>query len=323
VENQENIFNNIRKIKGVKHIEERIKFGLILGYKETSKFAIGLAIDLKESILKPEEKLIEGNLEKDGLYLGVNLAKKLKIKTGDELLLATKTSEGGLNAIKLKVKGIFKYKVATLDNDFFILDLNEAKRLLKIKDGTTEILVYTHPEKTEKVKSEIIKILPEGVTVKNIKEQIGNMYQLFEAGRIIYYIIYAIIVLLASFVVVNTMMMNVFERIKEIGTLKALGLTDTEVYLNFIIEGGIIGFIGSVVGGIVGYITNIILNLTGIDFEFVMKEITMPMEYIIRPEANIYVLLVTIVFGVLIPALATMYPAGYAKKLAPAEALRK
>ncbi|MCX7820779.1 MAG: hypothetical protein N2258_03795, partial [Brevinematales bacterium] len=126
VENQENIFNNIRKIKGVKHIEERIKFGLILGYKETSKFAIGLAIDLKESILKPEEKLIEGNLEKDGLYLGVNLAKKLKIKTGDELLLATKTSEGGLNAIKLKVKGIFKYKVATLDNDFFILDLNEA-----------------------------------------------------------------------------------------------------------------------------------------------------------------------------------------------------
>lgn len=323
VEESDSLIDKIKQFPGVKRVEERIKFGLILGHKESSKFAVGLGIDLNSSILKPEEKLIEGRLEKDGLYLGVNLAKKLKIELGDELLLATKTSEGGLNAIKLKVKGIFKYKVATLDSDFFILDLTEVKRLLKIKDGTTEILVYTSPSKAEKVKAEITKILPGKVTIKNVKEQMGNMYQLLEAGKIIYYIIYAIIVLLASFVVVNTMMMNIFERLKEIGTLKALGLTDSEVYLNFIIEGGIMGFIGSVVGGILGYITNIILHFTGVDFEFVMKEVSMPMEYIIRPEANIYVLFVTIILGVIIPAITTMYPAGYAKKLTPAEALRK
>jgi len=319
-----NLISEIKKMPEVSLVEERIKFGILLGVKETSKFAIGLAIDYEKSLLNPKEKVISGKLEEDGIYLGENLAKKLKVNLGEELLIATKTSEGGLNALKLPIKGIFKYNVSMIDDNFFLIDLKSAKRLLKIKEASTEILIYAKNKKDGKnIMEKIEKILPEDAEVKTTKDLMGAYYNFVEAGRWVYYFIYAIIVFLASFVVVNTMMMAVFERIKEIGTLKALGMADQEMFLAFIIEGSIIGFIGSVIGGFLGYILNLILGKIGVNFEFVMKEIAMPMEYIIRPEANMYVFFVTVFFGVIIPAISTMYPAGYAKKLQAAEALRK
>ncbi len=322
--NSSDIISEVRKIPEVALVEERIKFGLILGHKDSSKFSVGLGIDFKNSILKPAEKLISGKLEEDGIYLGENLAKKLKVNVGEELLIATKTSEGGLNALKLRIKGIFKYNVSMIDDNFFLIDISIAKKLLKIGDASTEILIYAKNKRDVKVLSEKIKnILPEGVEVKTTKDLMGAYYDLVETGRWAYYFIYAIIVFLASFVVVNTMMMAVFERMKEIGTLKALGLTNGEMFFCLVLEGGIIGFFGSVIGGFLGYVINVITGRIGVNFEFVMKEITMPMEYIIRPEANIYVFFLTVIFGIIIPAISTMYPAGYAKKLQPAEALRK
>jgi len=198
------------------------------------------------------------------------------------------------------------------------------KRLLKIPEGTTELLVYTKDYKTAgKVLGTIKSLLSEGEKVMDVKEQLGSLYDFVEIGKYVYYFFYAIIVFLATFVVINTMMMAVFERTREIGTLKAMGLTDREVFINFIYEGAILGASGATAGGVVGFLANLILNKTGVNFDFAFQGISMPMEYIIRPTADIYVLIVTIIMSTLLTAISTIFPARRAGKLMPAEALRK
>ncbi len=317
------LMSKIRLIPDVSSAEERIKFGIMLANGDNTVFAFGMGIDLKDSNLKLQEKIIEGTIEESGIYIGKNLAKKLGVKLGDNLLLATKTSEGGLNGIKLPVKGIFKYNVITFDDQFFFISLLDARRLLKIPAGTTELLIYTKNRvSADRIGKEINGLLYQGLSAKNMREQLGNLYDTFEVMRWIYYFIYAIIVFLASFVVVNTMMMAVFERNREIGTLKAMGMTEGDIFMNFLLEGGIIGGLGSITGGALGYIFNFVFNKTGFNFDFAMQGLAVPMEYIIRPLIGPDVLIATILFGVLIPAAATIYPANRAKKLQPAEALR-
>jgi len=322
--NSESLSEKIKTIPGVSSVEERIRFGIILGNGDKTVFAFGVGIDLFKSILNIKEKIIDGKIEDEGIYIGKNLAKKLNIKIGEDILIASRTSEGGLNGIKLPVKGIFQFNVITFDDQFFFVSLKDAKRLLKIPEGTTELLVYTKDYKTAgKVLGTIKSLLSEGEKVMDVKEQLGSLYDFVEIGKYVYYFFYAIIVFLATFVVINTMMMAVFERTREIGTLKAMGLTDREVFINFIYEGAILGASGATAGGVVGFLANLILNKTGVNFDFAFQGISMPMEYIIRPTADIYVLIVTIIMSTLLTAISTIFPARRAGKLMPAEALRR
>lgn len=247
------LIEQIRKIKGVRSVEERIRFGIILGRDEKTVFAFGMGTDLKNTVLNLKDRIIEGGIEDSGIYIGMNLARKLGVKMGDELLLATQTSEGGLNGIKLPIKGIFRFRVAIFDSQMFFVGIGDAKKLLKIKDGTTEIYVFSGDENnTPFIRAEIKKILPGGIMVRNVKDQLGNMYDFLTMGKFIFYFIEGLIIFLASFVVINTMMMAIFERLREIGTLKAMGFTDGDIQLNFIMEGSIIGTIGGFAGSILG-----------------------------------------------------------------------
>ncbi len=318
------LLSKIRHIKGVLSAEERIKFGIMMAKGDTTVYTFGMGIDLTGSKLRLRDKIINGTFDESGIFIGKNLAKKLGVNIGDKLLLAAKTSEGGFNGIKLPVRGIYSFHVVAFDDQFFFIDLSNARKLLKIPEGTTEILIYTKKGvASDKTEAAIEKFLPTGLSMQSMKEQLGKLYDIFSVMRWVYYLIYAAIVFLASFVVVNTMMMSVFERTREIGTLKAMGMTDGDIFLNFILEGGIIGGLGSITGGALGFIFNFVFSRAGIDMDFVMQNYSaIPMEYIVHPQIGPEVLALTVILGIIIPSLATVYPAGRAKKLLPAEALR-
>jgi ABC-type lipoprotein release transport system permease subunit len=119
------------------------------------------------------------------------------------------------------------------------------------------------------------------------------------------------------------MMMAVFERLQEIGTLKELGFTDREIFYNFTLEGAIIGTVGGVLGAVIGYIILQYLHSTGINFQEMTKSLNFPIEYIIKPSVDISVILVTVIIAIVISSFSAMLPAHYARKLMPAEALKK
>ena len=119
------------------------------------------------------------------------------------------------------------------------------------------------------------------------------------------------------------MMMAIFERSKEIGTLKAMGMTDRQIFQNFTCEGAILGAMGGIPGAIAGFILISILSHVGINFEGSVQNIDMPIEYVIKPAIRMSDLIIAVVLSVTVPALAAMIPARHTAKMMPAEALKK
>ncbi|MFW5808626.1 MAG: ABC transporter permease, partial [Spirochaetota bacterium] len=154
-------------------------------------------------------------------------------------------------------------------------------------------------------------------------EQLGPMYSMFETGRIAYAVIEALIMFLASFAIINTLMMALFERMREIGMLRSVGMTQRQLFLLFCIEGGLLGVVGGTAGAVAGSIVMWILSITGINFESAMQAVDWPVDYIIYPEMSIYYPIVAVIISVVVPVLASMLPAHAVRKYTPADALQK
>jgi len=317
------LIHAIKKINGVKTVEEKIRFGILLGNDGTTVQATGAGIDLENNSLDLRHKLVQGKIQKSGIYIGHELAEKLGVVQGGKLLLAAKTSEGGLNGIKLRVEGIYRFNMF-YDKKYFFIGLDDAKKLLKIHGGATELFIYTDDiSDSDAIKQKIVSILPAGLKAETWKEQLGDFYSVLESSRTFYAFIEIIILFLASFVIINTMMMAIFERLREIGTMKAMGMTDRELFLNFTCEGAILGITGGVAGAVTGFILITIVSAYGVDLSSQVSGIEMPFEYIVRPIITIRELFIALIISITVPTVAAMIPARYVRKLMPAEALRK
>jgi len=315
--------DKISKVSGVESVEQRISFNLLMGNGDSTVTAVGTAADLMSKRLNLIKMIKSGFLADSGIYLADGLAMKLGAATGSSIILFTKTSEGGQNGIKVRVNGIFHSGIASFDNKYFYINLTDARKLLKLDGSATEIFVFSKKGVSDsEIEKKVEAVLPSGLTARSTAEQVGNLYNLLNAAKVIYYFIDLLILLLASFVVVNTMMMSVFERIREIGMLKSFGMSDWDIFLNFTIEGAIIGSTGGIAGAVIGYLLVLAVSFKGIDYSQAMKSVDMAVNYIIVPYVGWDVPVITIIMSVLISTASAMLPANYAGKLTPAEMLR-
>ena len=134
------------------------------------------------------------------------------------------------------------------------------------------------------------------------------------------------ITLIALIDISNTILLAAFERTRETGMMGALGMKRREIVFLFILEGGMIGFLGSVIGSTLGILLNWPLVALGINFGDMMKDIgdigyrvTSTMYGTWRPGF----ILLTFIFGIVISAIVSIYPAWVASRMEPTEALRK
>lgn len=141
-------------------------------------------------------------------------------------------------------------------------------------------------------------------------------------------IILLVMLLIATLGIVNTMLMAVMERTREIGMLAAMGMRKLEVMLLFIFEGAIIGFLGSLTGCIIGGLGGWYLEVKGYDMSFLGEEFTdlvasmYPIKGAFYGDLTIGILLFTLIFGIAVSILASLYPAYKSVKLDPIKALR-
>lgn len=313
----ESILDALDTIEGIELIEPRFRFGTLLGKEENTEPAIGIGLDFERTRFRLKDKLIEGSI--GGMIVTKEFSKKIGVNIGDSILVVSKTSEGGINGIKIKITGIAHFGIGMIDRNMFFISIEDARRLLRIKKGFTELFVYTSDKK---VVDKIKKIKIDGISIRKPGEQIPFL-DAFGIALKIYSFLELLIFLLASFVILNLMTMIVFERIREIGTLKALGMRDNDVFRNFVLEGMIIGSIGSVLGSFFGYLILFYLHNKGINFEGAIKNTDLMISYIVYPDVHFYYVIISIIMAIFISGLAAMIPAFYAKKFTPQEALRK
>ncbi|KPK89781.1 hypothetical protein AMJ80_09300 [bacterium SM23_31] len=262
----------------------RIKFGGLIDFHENNEPGLGMAFEteLEQGILQLEQLIVEGRDFSGNSHetvIGVELASKLNIQTGDTITVITRTAYNSLSADNLIVVGIIDLLSSVL-NRLFYLPLQTAQSLLDMEDQVTEIVVFLHDINDDnRVKNELLK-----------NPEIGNKYSVstwLDIGFLKYYLpmvkaAYVILIFLfgiiVAFGIINTMLMAVFERTREIGVMTAFGMKQRNVLIVFLFEALIIGCFGGVLGILIGGYWAHYLETTGITIGKMAEGFSMPIR---------------------------------------------
>ncbi|MFQ5652552.1 MAG: ABC transporter permease, partial [bacterium] len=181
------------------------------------------------------------------VVLGKGLAKSLKTRPGDYLTLMTTTVSGALNAVDVKVVGTFSTGVPEYDSRALMVRLDVAQDLMVTDRVSKIVVVLRDTEMTDAVYADLQRLFP-NLAVKRwidlapyYRSVVGLYNSIFAFLGVI---IFVVVVLSSS----NTMMMSIFERTREIGTLLAVGTSRGRMVVNFLYEGVIIGLVGGGLG---------------------------------------------------------------------------
>ncbi len=201
----------------------------------------------------------------NGVIIGKKAAEILKVNVGDVITVMGMQSGGGMNGIDMQVVGI--YKGATTSEKYFAYtSYSLAKSFLAVDGPSAYLLSLDNLCNTDIVAQGLVNTkyadnphftVRKWTDLAVYYRQVNTMYTSFLT------VIRSILLLVILFVIVNTQTMSVMERMREIGTLRALGTTRLQVMTTFMFEGALLGTIGSVLGVILGFILSWIFNLMG------------------------------------------------------------
>jgi putative ABC transport system permease protein len=199
----------------------------------------------------------------DSAILGVGLAKSLNVREGDLLTLLATTADGALNGIDVTVAGTYSTGFKEADARLLSVRLETAQRLL-VTDRVTKLVVgLDRTENTELVQTRLAGLFREQRLDLAIKpwSELSLVYRQVRATFSVIFvvmglIIFVLVVLSSS----NTMMMAVFERIQEIGTLMALGTPRRLILRLFLLEGFFMGLLGGGAGVVLGWTLAALIN---------------------------------------------------------------
>jgi putative ABC transport system permease protein len=291
----------------------RLKFGTLLEYNGRNKTALGIGGDpeTEKKLLMLDRAIIRGRYISGAreVVIGVNLAEDLGIEVGAVLKIVSTTAEGSTNMRKLTVVGIFRSGLDSLDSGVFQMPLEDAQALLKT-GGAQQILVMLKDYKlSEQTALDIPKILgnPDLIAIPWIAS--NDLYGFLSMADAMFASIYFFIAVLGTVIIVNIMMMVVLERRREIGIMKALGVSRTEILGIFTAEGLILGIFGSTAGTLLGLAVTAVMGKIGIDLGESLKGMNFPMTNIIYPVVSAAGLLKDFIIGVLTAGVVSILPA--------------
>jgi len=283
--------------------------------------------DLKE---ETDKERTEKNLP--GIILGVELAKHLSVTLNDPIQvispLGTMTPMGMMPKMKrFQVKGIFYSGMYEYDNTMAYVSLESAQKFFAMEARITGIEIKTEDiYRVKEIGREIRRTMGFPFWTKDWMEMNRNLFSALKLEKIIMFIIVVLIVLVAAFNIISTLIMVVMEKNKDVAILKSMGASSKSILKIFVIEGGVIGFVGTALGTLTGLAVafNLEKIIDFLESTFGFKILARDIYYIDKfpSQVNPFDVSLIIVTAILISLLATLYPAWRASKLDPAEALR-
>ena len=269
-----------------------------------------------------------------GIIIGRELAKSLHVLVGDEITLLSPMGELGPTGVmprsrKFRVAGIFYSGMYEYDATHAYVKLDVAQKFFSLEDKITHIDVRVpDPEKVFESSPSVAAVVQQfngtdengkitELRARDWKEMNKNLFSALALEKIATFIILSIAIAVASFCIVCTLLLMVTEKGKEIAILKALGASDRAVMRIFMLEGVIIGGIGTVFG-----VSTALAACTGLKWFGVRLD--PDVYYIDRLPVNVnpYDYAMVALASLCICTIATIYPARAASKLSPVDGLR-
>jgi lipoprotein-releasing system permease protein len=259
-----------------------------------------------------------------GVVVGLDLAMEMRIGFGDEIALITAPSmisakEVNPRVTKCRVIGFFNSGMYDFDSRFIYMDIRDADSFFDFETGFRGIGIKLDDiYKAQQVDDDLQQVLPlQDYGTNNWINMNKNLFSYMKIEKILMFLMLTMIIMVAAFNLVGMLTMVIMEKRREIGILKSMGTSSGGVMSIFMIEGTVIGVIGTLSGLVAGWIICFILdriklNLPG-DVYFVK---TLP---VLVKGGD---LLIICMSAIMICFLATIYPSWEASKLLPIEAVR-
>lgn len=310
---------------------------LTRGGEVTGVLLRGVDPALEGRVSEITEQLIAGNINelRSGTYqivIGSRLAQRLGVGVGDPLNVVTPearvTAAGILPRLRrFEVAGIFEVDMAQYDSSVALIHLDDAQRLLRLRDGITGVrLEFADLMEAPRLVRDIALSLPGQYLVSDWTMQHQNFFRAVAMEKTVMFIILLLIVGVAAFNIVSTLVMAVQDKQSDIAILRTLGATPRTIMAIFIIQGSVLGVVGTLIGtaGGVALALNVETIVPAIEQLFNADFISGDVYYIndLPSDLRLHdVWRITLAaFG--LSLLATLYPAWRASRIAPAEALR-
>lgn len=273
--------------------------------------------------------LIEGGYFASGkdneIFIGEKLAKKLKVKLRSKVVITFTDIESNMVSAAYRVGGIYRSRNLSLDEVNVYVRKKSLGKLLGLKPSeSNELAILLKDETTlESYKNYVQQLVP-NAKVEDWKDLSPELELVIESFHLYTYIITGIILLALTFGIVNTMLMSVLERIRELGMLMAIGLNKRKIFSMIMVETLFLTLIGCPVGLFIGWLSVLVLGTYGINIAIFSEGLaSYGFSSIIYPALDGQNYWTVAIMCLITALLAAIYPAYRALQLNPAESIRK
>ena len=324
--------------QGVKSAAPYIAGNVMLSRYDLMRSAKLTAIDpvLEQTISSITGHIVAGDIsalvnEPYSLVMGDLLARYLSVRPGDEITVmlpkVTITPVGVFPRVKkFKVVALFSVG-AQLDSDTVFIHLRDGQKLFQAGSGVDGIRVELHDiYQAQQLLPNIAAQLSDTATAKTWQQSQGSLFQAMKMEKVMITLLLLVIVTIAAFNIISILTMMVADKRSDIAVLRTMGMAPKQIRNVFVIQGISVGFAGIVIGVLLGI--PVALNVGDIVawFEAMFgAAVFNPNVYFISKIPSVLLwkdVIIVVVSGFLLSAIATIYPALRAANIQPAEALR-
>ncbi|MEC7859836.1 MAG: lipoprotein-releasing ABC transporter permease subunit [Pseudomonadota bacterium] len=310
---------------------------IISGEKISSVVIHGIDPSLESKTSEFSKLMQVGNLSemKDGTYsiiLGIDLAKSLNISVGEKVSLnlveGISTPLGVFPRTKeFRVIGIFRAGMNEYDRNLVFINIGDAQRLMRMKDFVSGIrLSLTDVYAANEIAREVALSSGGGLIVRDWTQRHVNFFRSIKITKSILFVILLSVIAVAAFNIVSTLVMAVKDKQSDIAILRTSGSSSMAVLKIFVVQGFLIGLLGSVLGVLLGIFVTLNLEslVSAIESIFNIKVLASEVYFISDVPADLRIEDIMMVSSIafLLAIIATIYPAWSASKILPSEALR-
>ncbi len=337
--NWQNIANRVKHVEGLSGVAPFINSQAMLanGNRTAGTLLQGVTPAHEKTVSNIFDKLIEGNEEsfskkKWQILLGSNLAEKLNLKVEDKVTVISPevniSIAGMLPRLKqFTVSGIFELGMYEYDNTLALINIDDAAQFLRTQGMVNGLRVsLTDVYNAPLINVKLSQILGDNFHLSDWTQQHRNFFRALQVEKRVMFLILLLIVAVAAFNVISTLVMVVVDKKEDIAILRTLGLSTRSVMCIFIVQGTLIGLVGTIIGGVVGTVTAINIDAIISTIEHVFRIEFFPKSIYIISDfpsdlqwADVLIILIT---SFLFSLFATLYPAWRASRTQPAEVLR-
>ena len=325
------ILENVLKSQPeVESYSPRLRFGgMFSTFVETTSIRLNGIFPDREFKTVPllPSRIIKGekHLNRGDIFVPELLAKGMHVKPGDTVVIVTTNKDGSVNGMRFKVSGILESAQGPGGRDGYI-NFDDAMQLLRMPDQeVSEVAIRMKDFSQEPAfTTKLTRLLEKernakGMSIFTVEpwEKLTPFYNIARMIDVMSIFIRVMLIAVVLVSIMNVMIMAVFERVREIGTIAAIGTSPGKILSMFVMEGFSLGAMGVIVGDAIGIAIVFVLNLVGITFNFGRQT-----GLILKPTIAPLDVLIVSGIVILIAVLASLQPAFKASRMEPIQALR-